>query len=450
MEDIWWNRLKAEILDPKLETADGTCVGVSEGTLAYRELPDGELEVIRTENKNPVPQAAFDACPARYCNYPELNEYVFGKQPENMLSGVVEQAYIGHAADEVIRRAGASGGVITQTLMYLLETGKITGAICLKMGVDVPWKARPVIARTKEEILACAQSVYSLTPINTILSAAEVHEPQVQNETLAYVGLPDQVAGIRKLQQMQHPSVRNIKYVLGPYTGTQMTFEAIRSFLRSNGVKSEEEVTKLQYRAGEWPGHLQIDLKDGRTLKAEKFHYNYLIPFFITKGCRQLCDFTNELTDISVGDAWNPALEKKGEGHSVVLARSDVGQALLQEMQRKNILTLEEVDTKNALDMHGHMLDFKKRGSFIRNSWKNVQPEYGYRPVSIPASRIIVEWILRLFFGIGHTKIARWIVEHIPISIVGPIFNLFRKSWKAASKPTKRKGLKEIKFTNKG
>lgn len=445
MQDIWWHRLKKDVIDPGLETADGTCVGASEGTLAYKELPDGELEVVRTSLEKPVPKAAYDGCPARYCNYPALNEYVFGKQPENMLCGVVEQAYIGHASDDAIRKAGASGGVITRTLMYLLETGKITGAICLKMGVDVPWKARPVIARSKEEILACAQSIYSLTPVNTILS-----EIDPSDGPLAYIGLPDQVAGIRKLQMVGHPSVKNIKYVMGPYTGTQMTFEAIRSFLRSNGVRSETEITKLQYRAGEWPGHLQIDLRDGRTLKAEKFHYNYLIPFFITKGCRQLCDFTNELTDISVGDAWNPALEKRGEGHSVILARSKVGVELLQEMSNRGTLDLESIDRDTALDMHGHMLDFKKRGAFIRNSWKKVQPDYGYRPEHIPASRVLVEWILRLFFGIGHTKTARWIVQHIPISIVGPIFNALRKSWKAASKPTKRKGLKEIKFTNKG
>lgn len=306
MNDIWWQRLKEDVIDPGLETGDGTCVGVSEGTLAYKELPDGELQVVRTDDPQPVPQAAYDGCPGRSCNYPDLSQHVFGTLPKNMLSGVVRQAYIGHATNEAIRRAGASGGVITQILIHLLETKKITGAICLRMGVDVPWKARPVIARTKEEILACAQSIYSLTPVNTILS--EIKEG---DGPLAYVGLPDQVAGIRKLQMLNHPSVKNIKYILGPYTGTQMTFEAIRSFLRSSGVRSEEEIARLQYRAGEWPGHLQIDLKSGRTLKAEKFHYNYLIPFFITKGCRQLCDFTNELTDISVGDAWNPCSKRK-------------------------------------------------------------------------------------------------------------------------------------------
>lgn len=439
MQDIWWNRLKAEIIDTDLETQCGTAVGVSEGTLTYTEK-NGVLTLTRTSNPNPVPQAAYQGCPAKDCNYPELNQFVFGKQPENYLSGVVEKAYIGHASDETIRRKGASGGVISQTLIHLLETKQITGAICLQMGAEVPWQAKPVIARTPEEVLACAQSVYSVTPVNTILS-----ELDPSDGPLAYVGLPDQVAGIRKLQQLGHPAVQNIKYILGPYMGTQMTFGAIRSFLRSHGVKNEQEIAHLQYRAGEWPGYLQINLQDGRILKAEKFYYNYLIPFFITRSSLQLVDFTNELTDMSVGDAWSPKYESKRGGHSVILARSLQVVALLEDMKDK--ITLEEISVEQALDMHGHMLDFKKRGSFIRNSWRKAQPYYGYKPTNIPASRILIERVMSSFFWIGRQPLSHWIIEHVPLSVIGPSFNWLRKTWKSMSKPTKRKGLREQQFT---
>ena len=55
-------------------------------------------------------------------------------------------------------------------------------------------------------------------------------------------------------------------------------------------------------------------MSDGKILKAEKFYYNYLIPFYITKGSLLSIDFCNELTDISVGDAWHPKYEKQGKG----------------------------------------------------------------------------------------------------------------------------------------
>jgi hypothetical protein len=57
-----------------------------------------------------------------------------------------------------------------------------------------------------------------------------------------------------------------------------------------------------------------------------------------------------------------------------------------------------------------------------------------------------VERILQIVFFIGKRNFARRIVEKIPLSIVGFGFNIMRKSWKAFSKPTKRKGLKSIKF----
>jgi coenzyme F420 hydrogenase subunit beta len=440
-EDPWWRKLQVHVVDPGLETQCGTAVGLSQGTLCYTEK-NGIPVLTRTEEDSPVPRAAFEGCAAHECNFPRLNDFLFHKQPTNWLSGVVEKSYVGYASEDGVRRAGASGGVISRVLIHLLESKMITGAVCLKMGARVPHRAEPVIARTKEEVLACAQSVYSVTPVNTILSELEHEEGP-----LAFVGLPDQVAAIRKLQKMNHPSVRSIRFVIGPYTGTQMYFEAIRSFLRSHGVKSENEIAELRYRAGEWPGHLRITLKTGRVLEAEKFHYNYLIPFFITQSSLQLVDFTNELADISVGDAWSPKYESQGGGYSVVLARSPDAVHLLETMRAANELSLKEISLPEALDMHGHMLDFKKRGSFIRNKWRHTEPNFGYRPTHIPASRYMIERVLWLIFAIGRKPFARWTVEHLPISVVGPCFNVLRKTWKNLSKPTKRKGLRNMQFT---
>ena len=38
-------------------------------------------------------------------------------------------------------------------------------------------------------------------------------------------------------------------------------------------------------------------------------------------------------------------------------------------------------------------------------------------------------------------NLARWLVAQIPERVIGPVFNKLRLSWKALSKPTKRKGL---------
>lgn len=439
-----FSQLQNKVIKHGLCTHCGTCVGLSRGQLRMEDTPYGPRPV-PTQDHVDLPDAAVTACPGLQIPYPDLQQSVFGSDPENWLAGHYREAYIAYAAEEAVRRQGASGGVISQVLIYLLETGQVDGAIVVQQGVPRPWEAAPVIARNRAEVLAASQSVYAPIPVNMILD-----EIRDFDGTLAYVGLPDQVAAIRQLQRLNNPSVQAIKYILGPYVGTNMVFEAVRSFLRSQGVKDSEQIARLRYREGEWPGYLYIKLEDGREFKAEKFYYNYLIPFFITTGTMLAVDFTNELTDISVGDAWNPKYESLGQGFSVAIARSEAGQSILEQMRDDGMLSLEPIAMDDALAMHGHMLDFKKRGSFIRMTWRRWlgkrNPDYGYRPEHIPLSRYLVEMIISGLFVVGRMPLTRWIVEQIPLGIIGPAFNTMRKTWKNMSKPVKRRGLGAVKF----
>lgn len=407
------------------------------------ETEKGPLPV--AQGKVHAPALAYEACPGKGIDYPVYARALFGHLPENWLLGCYRRLYIGRATSLEIRRRAASGGVISQTLIFLLETGAIDGAVVLQQGKPRPWQAEPVIARTAEDIIAAAQSVYVPAPVNTVLPQMEAFDGR-----LAYVGLPDQVASLRVLQQAGHKGASKVDYVLGPYVGTSMYLGAIKSFLRANGVKSLSQVTSLRYREGEWPGYLQATLHDGRVLRARKFYYNYLIPFYITQASLQAVDFSNELTDISVGDAWSPRYEKRGEGYSVVVARSEQAEALLQQMVAEGYLALEETTAEEAMSMHGHMLDFKKRGAFIRNDWRaragKRAPGYGYRPEHIPLTRKLVELVIRLLFGVCRTRLARRLVQWIPLFIIGPLFDVLRRSWKAVSKPVKRQGLGSVPF----
>ena len=405
----------------------------------------GPLPVRVATSSQPLPSTAWTACPGKGLNYPDLCQYVFGEEPDNWLIGCYRKIFIGYSAVAEVRRSGASGGVITQTLLYLLEQGLIDGAVVVKQGQPTPWQAEPVIATTDKEILEAAQSIYVPVPVNVILAQVEAFQG-----TLAFVGLPDQVAALRQLQALGHAGAAKIRYVIGPYVGTSMYFGAIQSYLRSNGVRNLEDVTELKYREGEWPGYMQVKTRTGKTLRVEKFYYNYLIPFYITQSSLHSVDFTNELTDISIGDAWHPKYENLGQGFSVVVARSAQGEALLESMRQAGLVHLDETTLEDALSMHGHMLDFKKRGAFVRLDRRAAQgkpvPDYGYRPLAIPFSRKAVEMVISGIFSVCGTRISRRIVEFIPVSWLGPLFNVLRKTWKNASKPTKRKGLYHVEF----
>jgi coenzyme F420 hydrogenase subunit beta len=413
----------------------------------------GELARMRRTNLGPVPDLqpgatipdlAWHACSGAGIDYPALYRTHYGRLPDDWRIGIVEQMWTGYAVDPETRRAGASGGVTSQVLIYLLEQGLIDGAILARQGIPSPEEASWFIARSREEILQSAQSVY--IPVS-MLDALPGLTP---NERYAMTCVPEQSAALRVLQHGGHKQARQVEFVLGPYTGTALYPAAIRTLLRSKGVRDEDAITSLKWRAGEWPGYLEIKTASGREIRSKKVYYNFLIPFFVTQTSLQSMDFANEFTDLSVGDAWSPKFEALGAGFSVIAARNPKMAAILEEMQAQGLLDLTPVDPVEASAMHGHMIDFKKRGGYLRNRWRRITgraaPDYGLRPEPIGLSRIIVEIVISTIFALAGTRAARKIVEWIPESILGPLFNNLRLFWKSASKPAKRKGLADLRM----
>ena len=385
----------------------------------------------------------------RGVNYPDLYKKVYGCFPSNWLVGHVMKVRTGHAANKKIRANAASGGVITQTLIYLLENKLVDAVVIAKQGIPSPELASPVIATTREEILSGAGSVY--VPVAML----EILDDLDPNKKYAITCLPEESAILRVMQQNGISSALQIKYVLGPYTGTALNPEAIRCYLQSKKIREDDPITSLKWRAGDWPGYLEVKTKSGKIIRTPKVYYNFLIPFFITQNSLTSMDFANEFADLSVGDAWSPIFETLGGGHSVVVTRNKEMESIIEDMCNRGLLELKVEDVLKATDMHGHMLDFKKRGGWIRNNWRRAfgksSPDYGYRPKKIPVSRYVVEIIISLIFMVGRLKLSRWLVTKIPESIIGPIFNFLRLNWKKLSRPTKRKGLSnfEIKVNPK-
>ena len=444
----YWEKFQPQVIQPGNCMHCGACVGLNPELLKFQESERGPLPQLRQRlepEEDKRLKLAWAVCSGRGTPFPDLFASMYGKQPENLMLGPTKRVFIGHSGNEEIRKNGASGGILTGIAINLLETEVIDGVVTLAMGVKRPDEATPIIATNRTEILASAQSVYAVTPMLTIFSEMEKFSGK-----LAFIGLPEQNSVLRMLQTLGHPTARKVKLILGPYTGTNMYFGAVRSFLRSKGVKDSTPIENLQYRAGEWPGKLSVTLNDGKCFEAEKFFYNYLIPFFISRHCQIIPDFSNELTDISVGDAWSPLYESQRGGYSVVITRSQQGDDLVEQMSKKGSLVLEEKKPKDVIVMHSHMFDFKKRGAFLRleaQSKKGLPtPDYGYWPLNISFKRRLVELVVRLLFSIGKIKWVIWSVERLPVSFVGKCFSILRVSWKRVSKPTKYKGLTHLQF----
>lgn len=419
----------------------GSCVGLSDGKIIFENKEGKYLPVMTSEIDDPLADRIWTACTGQDFNFPHYRKVFFGETKNfHTYTGPYENIYIGHTNDEEVRRKAASGGILSSVLIYLLEKKLIDGAVVLRMSPTIPWLSEPHIATTKEEILEAAQSKYTISSVNEILPEVEKFKGK-----LAYVGLPPQVQSIRKLQEINDPSVQAIKYLFGPFYGNTLYFSSIISFLKSYKIKDYREIEKLYFRHGEWPGNMRIETKQGKVIELKKFHANYLIPFHVLRNSLYCTDFTNEFTDISGGDAWSPVYEDRGKGFSMIIARSKTGQGIIDNMVKDGWLSADPLSEEEAIKMHSHGYDFKKRGSFIRIKFRKMMgksiPDYGYSQSGFPIKRYIMEMIISGMFLILSTSLARWTVEQFSPSFIGKFFEKARTSWKNSTKKVKQQNL---------
>ncbi|MFW5983276.1 MAG: Coenzyme F420 hydrogenase/dehydrogenase, beta subunit C-terminal domain [bacterium] len=419
----------------------GSCVGLSGGKIIFKNKEKKYRPEIVGEVSADEAERLWNACPGKEFNFPKYRKHFYPATTNfHEYTGPYESFYIGYANDNTIRKNSASGGLISAILIYLLDKKKIDGAITLRMSKDKPWLSEPFVATTREEILEAAQSKYTISSVNEILAQTSEF-----NGRLAYVGIPPQVQSIRKLQKANDPSVRNIEYIFGPFYGNTLFFSSIKSFLKSYKESDYTKIKKLYFRYGEWPGSMRIEMKSGKIIQLKKFHANYLIPFHIVTNSLYCTDFTNEFTDISGGDAWAPVYEERGKGFSLIITRNNKGQVLLESMINDGYLTVDPISKNQAIEMHSHGYDFKKRGSFIRIELRKIIgqsiPNYGYKPGGIPLRRYLMEMIINSLFWILSSKVARYAVEQIPPETIGKLFEKTRTIWKKSTYSIKRDNL---------
>ena len=101
----------------------------------------------------------------------QLGEALAGKHGTDVESGPIGPQLLCascQASDSATHRRGASGGLVTQALLYLLESGRIQGALVSGRG-ETALRPEARIAATRDEILACVGSRYGVFPWGTAL-----------------------------------------------------------------------------------------------------------------------------------------------------------------------------------------------------------------------------------------------------------------------------------------
>ena len=347
-----------EVVKADLCTGCGTCASL---------CPNGAIELVIDDKKGIyVPKLngekcnncgiCYEICPGHSVDFKELNLEIFGKKSDDILIGNYLNCYVGHSTDRNIRYNSASGGLVTQLLIFALEKGIIDGALVTRMSKEKPLEPEPFIARTKEDIIEASKSKYCPVPANIALK--EILESK-EDEKFAVVGLPCHIHGIRKAEQINKKLKERIILHVGIFCAKTINFSGIEFLLQKLKIK-RNNILKIDYRGEGWPGGMSIELKDGsKMFIPTSKYYDSRFGSFVPTRCTLCSDHACELADISFGDAWLPEFANDKAGKSIIISRSKVAEEILQSKVSRIIIELYEVDSGKVAQSQG-MFRFKK------------------------------------------------------------------------------------------
>ena len=277
----------------------------------YRSLCT-DCGISRTDN----PKRCGEACQFIKPNYPELETQVHGRARD---LGRPDELHFGPFIKML--RAGLKNpstgaqwtGITTRIGERLLETGAVDAILTMTEDPNDRWKPLPIIIDKASDMAKCRGMRMGYAPLLSLL------EPAIAKgyKKMAVIGIPCQVYALRALEK--ELGLEKL-YVIGTPCSDNTTTENFHHFLSL--ISSEpEEINYLEFRADY---HVEVRFKNGnkKEIPFLQLPLSTLPTDFFPLTCRTCVDYTNVLSDITVG-------YMGGQGEQWLIVRNHRGEELL-------------------------------------------------------------------------------------------------------------------------
>lgn len=254
------------------------------------------------------------------------------------LWGPVRGLWEGHAADPEIRFAGSSGGLATALAAFCLERLGMAGVLHIGSRADVPYLNGTRFSRSRAELLASAGSRYApASPCERLDLIENAESPSV------FIGKPCDVAATRMAAQVRPRLAEKLGLTIACFCAGTPSTRGTLEMLRKLGVEPAE-ATSVRYRGMGWPGRARVTRAGDPPQKDRSLSYEQSWGEILQRHrqwrCYLCADHTGELADVAVGDPWyRPTGDDPGQ--SLVLARTQRGQRIVEEAIRAGVVVLE-------------------------------------------------------------------------------------------------------------
>ncbi len=275
-------------------------------------------------------------CPVINDDFADLANALYGQSPWSRMTGHYHAVYAGWTHDQALRHASASGGLLTQVLLYLLAHNQIDAAVVTCADDTDPLHPKGILARSAEDIVTAKGSKYCPVPLNRILKTLKTSK---DIRRFAYVGLPCHIRGLRRYAETVPGIKDRLAHTFGIICGRTLTFKATEHLLETYQIP-KSKVRKMTYRGEGWPGHMLVN--DQVVAPLRDYYRRVNRADFIPSGCQHCTDAYAELADAAFGDAWlGQYTSVPNAGTSLVVTRHQGTNDLLQIMVREGCITLE-------------------------------------------------------------------------------------------------------------
>ena len=265
-----------------------------------------------------------------------------GENYSHHIWGKYEGVFLGNSNDVLIRTLGSSGGIITQSLVYLLDNKIVDAVIHIGASKDNPLENVTYVNNSTKQVIENAGSRYSpsspLTQIDKYLKL---------DMKYAFVGKPCDVRALRNYAKISKLVNEKILFVFSFFCMGTPSYLGTHRLVNELGC-SKENVADLRYRGNGWPGSATVvDNKGNSSSMSYSKSWGIVTGGFLQPYCRWCADGVGEFADIACGDAWYLDVNMKptfdeADGRNVIFARNLKGQELLNNMNAAGVIEIKD------------------------------------------------------------------------------------------------------------
>lgn len=316
-------------------------------------------------------------CPGIGCNLAEMaNKFFLNEDSKtDKYIGLFQNLHTGYSLDKEIRYHSASGGMVSQFLIYLLDKKIIDGAVVTGFSDDNHITPVSYIARTKEEVLKARSSKYCPVALNKVGN-------EIKNTEGKYVivGLPCHIQGFRKRALMDRKFREKVVGYFSIYCSSNRTFYAQEFLLKKYGI-DKEKVKYFAFRDNGCLGSMVIDVADkgaefptfatnkssecrkSKSLISISYirYYGALRSFFKPRRCLTCIDHYGELADVCFGDIHIKPYSDDEVGINSWIVRNPYFEDLFKQAEADGYIKMSDVGTKMLNESQKAMLYPKQR-----------------------------------------------------------------------------------------